>query len=80
MNSNGDMRAILLIPCDEKHPGQCEDYSMIEAPASQTSAPAVEVSAPVTQHNELPEDTVNPSRNRLGRGFHSPGQLAVPRD
>ena len=69
---NGDQRAILLIPCDEKHPGQCDDYSMIEAPASQTSAPAAE-SAPATQHNELPVDTVNPLHNRFGKGYHRTG-------
>ena len=35
---NGDEHGVVLIPCDEKHPGECEDYSMIEGVTSQTGA------------------------------------------
>ena len=74
-DSNGDTRAIVLIPCDEKHPGECEDNSLIEAPTQQTiSSPAI------NQRSESLADTVNPMRNRFGRGFHLPGQPAEPRN
>jgi probable HAF family extracellular repeat protein len=74
-NSNGDTRGLLLIPCDEKHHGVCEDDSMIEGASRQTSAPAA-----IDQGSESPADTSNPLRNRFGRGFHLPGQPAAPRD
>jgi probable HAF family extracellular repeat protein len=64
--------AFLLIPCDEHHPGMCEDYSMIEAPAPQTSS--------LARMERGTVDTASPSRDRFGRGYHLPGQLAVPRD
>jgi probable HAF family extracellular repeat protein len=74
-NSSGDTRAILLIHCDEHHPGQCEDYSMIEAPTQQTSP-----STTMKHSSESPADTNYSSRDRFGRGFHLPGQPAAPRD
>ena len=72
-DSNGDQRAILLIPCDQKHPGQCGDYSLIEVSAPQNSGPATTL-----QGTESPAGTDNPLPNRLGRGFHIPGQPAAP--
>src|SRR5208283_1014531 len=73
--ANGDVHAILLIPCDEKHPGECQDYSMIEVAAPQANGPAT-----ISQGTESPAGTDNPSRNRFGRGYNLPGQPAAPRD
>ena len=72
-DSNGAQRAILLIPCDEHHPGQCEDDSMIEVPSQQASP-----STSMRQASESPADTANPMRNRFGRGFHLSGQSVPP--
>jgi probable HAF family extracellular repeat protein len=72
-NSNGDQRGLLLIPCDDNHPGQCEDNSLVEAPTQQARSKAT-----MKQDSESPADTANPLRNRFGRGFHIPGQPAAP--
>ena len=75
MNSNGDQRAILLIPCDDHHPGECEDNSLIEAPTPEASEPAM-----TEQDSQVPAVTGNPSRSRFGRGTHLPGQAAEQRN
>ena len=72
--ASGDVHAILLIPCDEKHPGECEDYSMIEVSPTQASATTT------IQHRESPSDTVDLLGNQFGRRFHIPGQPPAPRD
>ena len=30
--ANGDLHALVLLPCDEHHPERCSDYSLIESP------------------------------------------------
>jgi probable HAF family extracellular repeat protein len=77
--ANGDQHAFLLIPCDDQHPGQCEDYSMIEVATSQTGAPTRELPT-VKQDTESPVSPVERFRNMMRRRYHIPGQPAAPRD
>jgi probable HAF family extracellular repeat protein len=35
---DGDVHALVLLPCDEHHPGQCSDYSLIESSDSQSAS------------------------------------------
>ena len=62
--------AYLLIPCDEKHPGECQDYSMIDAPALQIGAPTKELSSTNQQDNETLINRHNQLRNRLMQRYH----------
>jgi len=69
----------LLIPCDENHPGECKDNSMIEAAGAQTSAsPVIYPSAP----KRGSESMQNPA-SLLNNGLmkqHILGKARVPTD
>ena len=77
---NGDVHAFLLIPCDDKHPGQCEDYSMIEGAAPQISAPAAEFPAVMKQDGGSPVSPVERFRTMMRQRYQLSGQPAAPRD
>jgi probable HAF family extracellular repeat protein len=75
--ANGDQHAFVLIPCDDRHPGECRDYSMIETPDMETVA-----ATPVLPPNFKPgsKSTV-PRLDSMSYGFgrpHTPGQQTAP--
>ena len=72
--------AFLLIPCDQKHPGQCEDYSMIEVATPQTGAPTKELPATIKEDRESHISTVERFRSQMRQRYHLQGQAAAPRD
>jgi probable HAF family extracellular repeat protein len=55
----------LMIPCDDNHPGQCADNSMIEVASPQTSTPTVVRPAAGKQGSESPVRPIDQLRNRL---------------
>ena len=70
----------LMIPCDENHPGECRDYSMIETPDTETIA-----KKPVLPPNFKPGPKSTVPRldswsNGFGHRNRLPGQPAAPRD
>ena len=66
--SNGDTHSLLLIRCDENHPGVMGcDYSMVDAATLQQSAtPSTEHSATGTPHGRMPAGMLNRLRSRMG--------------
>jgi probable HAF family extracellular repeat protein len=72
---DGSARSFVLIPCDEHHPGECDDYSMIEVPTQQNSS-----SASTKQGSEPQLSPVERVRSMLRQRYHIPGQPSAPRD
>ena len=77
---NGDIHAFLLIPCDERHPGECEDYSMIEAPRPQIGAPTKKLPVLVNHNSESLISPMERLHNQMRQRYHLPGQPSAPHD
>jgi probable HAF family extracellular repeat protein len=77
---DGDQHGVVLIPCDEKHPGECEDYSMIEVETPQPGEPTKQLSATVKESNETLATPLERVRNMMRLRYHIPGQALPPRD
>jgi probable HAF family extracellular repeat protein len=62
----------LLVPCDDRHPGQCHDYSMVEIPETDALAP----SSPAKFNPEFRPSV--PRLDKINNRFMTRGRLSPP--
>ena len=67
----------LMIPCDEHHPGICDDYSMIDTPDTQTVAKTPVLPQASGSGRKLGVPRLDSMSNPFGHS-HTPGRQATP--